>query len=220
MCPKDSKKQNPSLAKSAHQGSFLKSDRAREWAMEDARESVEVLRKVEAWDLLADLTKGWTTEELDGAGLTNEDLDQLRRHTLARGAGESDKDNTPLKHSQSVLRRMSSAPTWIKVSAFLAVFSFLQGLWCSWGQPEFLRELALCTAAFGVYYFSGGAAIWAGIAAGSRVPTQSDIPKWLVGVLVFLVVGVALTAVGYQIPEIGWRLNEIFDAESVIEDWV
>lgn len=116
--------------------------------------------------------------------------------------------------------RVSGMPTPFKWALVLVVISLLSGLSSAWGQRHFVSEFSLDTIAFGIHYVSIGTSIWVGYIAGSRLNIEARFLKWVVGVVVCAITYFVWFLGTNWIPEIGWRLDAIMNAESIIEDWV
>ena len=109
-----------------------------------------------------------------------------------------------------ILRKFLDLPIWARWLTVFVFFSSLGGLEQAWGKRRFVGEFSEATFAIMIYLASIGFSIWVGYKIGSRfsIKYENDYLGWVIGIVIFLLLGVLSGMIISEIPGVGWRYDE------------
>lgn len=110
---------------------------------------------------------------------------------------------------EKLLGAFIDLPLWGKFLVAFVVLCLIDGVWLAWGERKFVAGVAEATLAVALYWGSIIASLGLGYFLGKKTKEKSNCNTlgWVVGILVFLVIGTISGLVISEIPGVGWRYD-------------
>ena len=114
-----------------------------------------------------------------------------------------------------ILDQFFKLPLWAKLLIGFVIICMLDGLRLAWGEHRFVANFAEATLAVALYWGSVFGSFGLGIFTGIKTTDKSNSTKlgWVIGILVFLIVGVGSGLLISQIPGVGWRYDLMMSSD-------
>ena len=106
-------------------------------------------------------------------------------------------------------------PMWARIFSIFILVCMIDGAHFAWGKHRFVAEFAEATLAVALYWGSAFSSFGLGIFAGIKITekTKSSALGWVLGIAIFLIVGVASGLVIKEIPGVGWRYELMMESD-------